>query len=219
MMVTRAMTPSTDPDSMTTPVRDEARELVVLLHGLGRTRRSMLPIARAVGAAGFSTLNYGYRSRHARAAEHGRALGRRLAAVGHDTSLSRIHVIGHSLGNILIRWVIAYERPSRIGHIVMLGPPNQGSRMADRFAPWLTWFSNPLPDLTTDEGGTSRSIPTPPGIPIGIIAGDRDGLVSVAETHLAGEREHRVVRSGHTFMMRRAEVHRLTIAFLRTGHF
>jgi hypothetical protein len=41
----------------------------------------------------------------------------------------------------------------------------------------------------------------------------------VDQTHLEGEREHVVVDGSHTFIMRSEEVHRLTIAFLRTGRF
>ena len=52
----------------------------------------------------------------------------------------RFHFIAHSLGNILIRKLLSDierddpDRPQtawRVGRIVMLGPPNQGSAMAN----------------------------------------------------------------------------------------
>src|SRR5690606_929213 len=38
------------------------RELVVLVHGLGRTSLSMWPLARALEREGFEVLNWGYSS-------------------------------------------------------------------------------------------------------------------------------------------------------------
>ncbi|NIP78927.1 MAG: hypothetical protein GWM90_06900, partial [Gemmatimonadetes bacterium] len=41
----------------------EGRGTVVLLHGLGRTERSMVPLARALEARGYRVENLGYSSR------------------------------------------------------------------------------------------------------------------------------------------------------------
>ncbi|MNC99958.1 hypothetical protein D3C83_184210 [compost metagenome] len=57
------------------------------------------------------------------------------------------------------------------------------------------------------------------GVPIGIIAGRHDGKLTVDETRLAEAQEHVVVDGTHTFIMRRDDVQRMTIAFLREGRF
>ena len=97
--------------------------------------------------------------------------------------------------------------------------PNQGARSADRFAPYFGWLLKPLPELVTSDAGTARSIGVLAGIEIGVIAGDKDGKVTVEETHLVGETEHVVVPGRHTLLMAHPNVQRLTARFLQSGRF
>lgn len=196
-----------------------AREMVILLHGMGRTRRSMLPLARALAAAGYVIHNETYPSRSRGVAELGPMVAGWIAAAERDMAPARVHLVGHSLGCILIRWVLAHRPPRRPGRVVMLGPPNRGARAADLTVRAFSWHLKPLRDLTTSPAGTARTIPPVPGIEIGIVAGSRDRLVSVPETHLNGQTAHVVVPCGHTLMILRRDVFRLVLAFLRTGRF
>jgi len=197
------------------------RDLVVLLHGMGRTSRSMAPLARALDRAGYEVLNHGYPSRSSRVAVHGPKLVEILAREASREDIRRIHFVGHSLGNIVIRWALAHHGdrvdPGKIGRVVMLAPPNGGSRKADFFEPWMSWLSRPLTDLTTAPGSTAHTIPRIDGVEIGIIAGSRDSIVRVDETRLDEMTDHVVVPSGHTFIMRRDIVIELTRRFLATG--
>jgi pimeloyl-ACP methyl ester carboxylesterase len=154
-------------------------------------------------------------------AKLGQGLSSRIAQEEARPDVARVHLVGHSLGNILIRWVVANKRPSHLGRIVMLAPPNRGSRRADLAAPWLSWLSAPLPELTTWDTSTVRTIPTPPDVPIGIIAGAHDGTVPVTQTFLDGPClcDHVVVPYGHTFIMRHQLVQDLTVSYLTTGSF
>lgn len=198
--------------------RAEPGELVVLVHGMGRTPLSMLPLAWALEREGYQVMNWGYSSYSHTVPELGRRLADDLESRG-GSHPRRVHFVGHSLGNIVIRWVLAHDPPEGAGRVVMLAPPNQGSRVADRYARWLGWLLKPLPELATREGSTARGIPLPSGVEVGVIAGRDDGKVSVAETHLAGQRAHVVVPSAHTFIMTRTDVARLTSRFLREGRF
>lgn len=200
-------------------VTSSAPELVVLVHGLGRSRVSMMPLQWALERAGYDVLNWGYSSVSARIPELGEELGDDVARAAAAHPGRPVHFVGHSMGNILIRWLLVNERPGEVGRVVMLAPPNQGSRAADRYAPWFGWMLRPLPELTTGDGSTARTIPAPPDVRIGIIAGARDGKVSVEETRLAGADEHVVVEGGHTFLMARPTVQRLVLRFLDTGDF
>lgn len=193
---------------------------VVLVHGMGRTSISMAPLAFALSSRGYAPSRFGYPSRTVEIAAAGRSLADHVRRLVEGRSPSSVHLVGHSLGGILIRWLIAHERPPRLGRVVMLAPPNQGSSVADRIASgWASRFFRPLPDLTTRPSSMARNIPTPTDIEIGIIAGDRDNKVSVEETHLSGQKDHVVVASGHTFIMARPTVHRLVLRFLETGSF
>jgi hypothetical protein len=101
----------------------------------------------------------------------------------------------------------------------MLAPPNQGSRMADRYSPWLGWLLRPLPELRTADGSTVRSLPELRNVEFGIVAGQRDGKVRLPETDLAGAAGRVVVPAGHTFLMGRDDVQSHVLEFLRTGRF
>lgn len=196
-----------------------SQDLVVVLHGMGRTSRSMQPVELALRNAGFDVLNIGYSSYCCSIPE----LGARVRAEIEAKRLprhERIHFVGHSLGNIIARWVIAQaDAPAGVSRLVMLAPPNQGARMANRFTPLVGWLLEPVDELRNDSTATVRKIPTPAGVEIGVIAGRDDSTVRLEETHVAGETAHIVLKGNHTFIMRQAEVHRQTVAFLRTGRF
>jgi carboxyl-terminal processing protease len=196
-----------------------ARELVVVLHGMGRTSRSMRPMVDALRVAGFDVLNIGYSSVCCSISQLGDSVRREIESrrlPNHRT----VHFVGHSLGNIIARWIVSQNNaPSGVSRLVMLAPPNQGALMATRFAPFAGWLLKPLHELRNDTSATVRKIPTPRGVEIGVIAGRDDGKVRIEETHVAGERAHIVVKGNHTFIMRDAHVQALTVEFLRSGRF
>lgn len=196
----------------------ERRETVVLVHGLGRTKMSMYPLALALEREGYTVLNWGYSSYSHSIPELGRRLADELEA-REGARPERIHFVGHSLGNVIVRWVLANDPPADVGRVVMLAPPNRGSDDADRYARWLGWLLRPLPELRTDPASTTRTIPLPEGVEVGVIAGRYDGKVTVPQTHLSGEAAHVVVPAAHTFIMNRGDVRRLIGAFLETGSF
>lgn len=194
------------------------RELVVLLHGMGRTSASMAPMQAALEAAGFDVLNLGYSSTCCSIAELGETIRAQIAT--RRGTHARVHLVGHSLGGIIARWILAQPTPpSGIGRLVMLAPPNQGAQSADFYAPVAEWLLKPIDELRTDANSTVRRLPEIAGVEVGVIAARDDGKVQVAETHVAGEHAHTVVDGNHTFIMRRDDVHRLTIQFLRDGRF
>jgi pimeloyl-ACP methyl ester carboxylesterase len=201
------------------PSVEPGTEAVVLVHGLGRSPLSMLPLAWTLERDGYRVVNFGYLSPLGGVDEHGHELAEVVAGLRDDPEIDRIHFVGHSLGNLLIRHVIGSDPPAKLGRVVMLAPPNQGAQAADRWEPWLGWLAEPLADLTTDPEGTARTLPAAGRAEVGVIAGAFDDRVRVEETVLRGQADHRVVPAGHTFLMWRMDVQRLTLAFLRTGTF
>lgn len=194
-------------------------ELVVLLHGMGRTSGSMGPVEDALHAAGYDVLNIGYSSYCCSVEELGEAVRREIAAK-RGPEHERIHFVTHSLGGIIARWILTHaNRPPGAQRLVMLAPPNRGAQMADRFSPLVGWILEPLDELRTDTGSTVRLLPPVEGVAIGIIAGKDDDTVAMEETRLAEAVDHVVVPSGHTFIMRRDDVHALVVAFLQNGRF
>lgn len=197
---------------------DDRRELVVLVHGMGRSRASMWTLGRSLEAEGYRVLNWGYNSYTDSVPEIGAALARDLES--ETGAAPRVHFVGHSLGNVIVRWTLANEQPERVGRIVMLAPPNQGSAAADRYARYTAWLLPPIAELRTARGSTVRRLPpAPQGVEVGVIAGAYDGKVSVAESQLPGQRDHAVVPAAHSFLMHRDDVRDLTLRFLREGRF
>ena len=196
-----------------------AQDLVVVLHGMGRTARSMRPMEEALKAAGFDVLNIGYSSYCCSIPELGAAIRREIDAKRKPEHV-RLHFVGHSLGNIIARWIVTQpEPPAGVTRMVMLAPPNQGAKMADRFTPFVGWLLEPIDELRTDTSATVQQIAPLQGLEIGVIAGRHDSTVRPEETHVAGETAHIVAKGNHTFIMREKEVQRLTVEFLRTGRF
>lgn len=195
----------------------EGGELVVLVHGMARTPVSMLPLARWLGRQGFATCTWGYWSYRRTVAELATRLGGRLAELA--PRAERLHFVTHSLGGILVRRALA-ERPlPNAGRLVMLAPPNQGSRAADRWAPILGRIMPPIRDLRTAPEALVHALAAVSALEVGVIAGARDGKVSVAESQLPGQRDHVVLPCRHSLIMHRADVRAMTARFLRTGSF
>ncbi len=213
----------------------ENQEWAILLHGLCRTSRSLVPMERALTAAGYRVLNVDYPSRTATIeALSEAAIGRAVA----ECQLHRpvkIHFVTHSLGGILVRSYLARHTVPSLGRVVMLGPPNQGSEVVDKLGAW--WFFRKLNGPAGSELGTDNNSPPnqigPANFCAGVIAGDRsinwinswlipgpdDGKVSVARTKLAGMTDHLILHTTHPLMMRNRTAIRQTLHFLRHGRF
>ncbi|TXD35302.1 hypothetical protein FRC96_11545 [Lujinxingia vulgaris] len=196
----------------------ERTELVVLVHGLGRTELSMIPLRLMLEDAGYEVLNWGYSSFCCRLETIGQELASELEAI-ESPRPARIHFIGHSFGNIIIRWMLANAPPTEPGRVVMLAPPNQGSTTADRWAPYFGWLLAPLDDLVTDPTGAAASLPPITEREVGIVAGEYDGKVSIEETRLKGAEDHTVVPATHTFIMNDGETREQILRFLEVGAF
>jgi pimeloyl-ACP methyl ester carboxylesterase len=204
-------------DAVTAAEARDTRELVILVHGMGRSPASMWVLGRRLEADGYRVVNFGYRSTRGSVAELGARLGRRAAE--RTGGAPRVHFVGHSLGTVIIRSMLAQVPPERVGRVVMMAPPNQGAASADRWAPVLGGVMPPIRELGTTPQSPARTLALPEGVEVGIIAGSRDRKVRVGETRLDGARDHVVIPSFHSWMMNRSDVHRLIATFLRHGRF
>jgi pimeloyl-ACP methyl ester carboxylesterase len=221
--------------SIMTHLQANPTEGVVLLHGLCRSSSSMVKLQAALSAAGFVVDNVDYPSRSAtieKLSEDVIGLALRNPKLA---SCGKIHFVTHSLGGILVRSYFSRHADRRLGRVVMLGPPNQGSEVADRLKQWKAYqkLNGPVGDqLGTDPASVPRRL-GPVEFELGVIAGDRsinwinslmiagsdDGKVSVQNTMVEGMKEHLVVHATHPFLMKNRQVIDATLRFLSLGTF
>jgi len=211
-------------------------EAVIVLHGLGEGRASMRPLVEHLRRELDATvLSCGYASPRAGIDDHGRSLASVIAALPHA---SRIHFVGHSLGNLVVRrWMsmAGADDLARVHRMVMLGAPNQGSdlaRMASKVWVLAALSNGAARDLVVDWPQVSRSLAVPScsfGIVAGgkgdgrgysaLLEGDDDAVVRVEETRLEGADDFLLVPVSHAAMMKNETVQRATVSFLKTGSF
>jgi len=199
------------------PASAPVDHLVVLLHGLGRTRRSLARLDRALVQAGFTTARLDYPSTRRPIQEHAATVAELLDHVPTPTKLS---FVSHSLGGLIIRQLLSYEAPwrSAVERIVMVAPPNQGASLAASLDKGSVIRGILGPSYGQIAQGFATTLPVP-DVPVAIFAGDLasvpgDGLVTVDETRLQGSSEHHTVPAIHTFVMNHPAVIRGAISFL-----
>ena len=203
---------------------------VVYVHGLWLKGYEAAWLRRRLSRdLGAETHAFSYTSVSAGAAANALKLARFLAETPADT----LHLIGHSLGGLVILKLFEIAPPTAPGRIVLLGSPVCGSRTAQRLAE-LPYGRKILGLTVDDELLTPRLRRWEAARELGIIAGDvglglgrligrfaepNDGTVAVSETYLEGATDHWVGRVSHSGMLFSAAVAKQTAAFLRGGRF
>jgi triacylglycerol lipase len=204
---------------------------VLLLHGLGRTARSLRRLADGLRATGYRVSALDYPTTRADIPALAQGLAPQIARLA-DEIPGRVHFVGHSLGGLVARTIIAGQRPTRLGRLVMLGPPNAGSEIVDRLAPWPLYGRLLGPAALALSPARVPRFPQP-DYEIGVIAGTRsidplgwlmlprpnDGRVSVAATRIPGLADHLTLPVSHALMMHHPTVIRATARFLADGRF
>ncbi len=225
-----------------------AADCVVLIHGLNRSDLSFVVMQKILQRHGYEVVVQSYPSTEADLfvlAEQ--TLPRAFDACAAET----VHIVAHSMGAILVRiWLAqdrldvpvdqagltgpaAQDRRVRLGRVVMLAPPNQGSEVVDVFGDmrFFSWLNGPA----SQQLGTDGVAPVLPQAryPLGVIAGSRsvnplfsalipgrdDGAVSVAATAMKGMTDHITLSATHSFLMNNPLVLYQVLWFLRQGAF
>lgn len=209
---------------------------VVLLHGFAAFPGVMWPLARRLRRMGYAVLTPYYPSwllpLDANIARLEPQVGRFAERLN-----GPVHFVGHSMGGLMIRALLARYRPPRLGRVVLLGTPNAGSEIADYF------LANPLlqpvlgqaaPLLVTRRERAWLTRLGKVDYPLGIIAGGRcgrfapyahvlptphDGKVAVSATHVDGQADHIVLPLTHSGLCFDPRVARPVGRFLEHGRF
>lgn len=203
---------------------------LVFVHGLWLTGiESTLLLQRIGGELECETHYFHYPSVTASMAEilsELRAFLRRL-------DVETLHLVGHSLGGIVVLRLLEAHDDLPQGRAVLLGSPSKGSRAAQGVARWPigaailgrnieTEVLTPRPrrwggrrDLGVIAGDLSLGL----GRFFGVLDEANDGTVCVSETQLEGATDHIVLPISHTGMLFSGEVAHQTAQFLASGRF
>lgn len=204
-------------------------DTVVLVHGLWMRGFAMEWMRRRVARSGYSTLAYSYPAIRLTLSEN----AERLADYLRELNASRLHLVGHSLGGLIILRAIDATPALPPGRVVLLGTPVTGSYAARRLQ-GLPGGRTALGRSLAEWLGPRQPVSAPPR-ETGVIAGNmslgmgrivaprlplpNDGAVSVEETRLPGMRDHIVLPVSHSGMLVSRAVPRQICAFLRDGAF
>lgn len=208
---------------------------VILIHGIIRSSKSFAKMKAACQQSGRLIVPFDYPSTQVTIPENAKFLEQVIASLD---GIEEIDLVVHSMGGLVVRSWLAQQAvvDSRIKRMVMLGVPNRGANMADRFRANLLFkviFGPAGQQLVTEANSDFiASLPTPP-FPFGIIAGgrnalkgynplirgDNDGTVGVSSTRLPGAADYILLPVLHSFMMSDAETIAYTLRFLETGTF
>lgn len=203
-------------------------QAVLLLHGAWMNRWVMGYLAHALRREGFAPQALSYRTMQDTLEAHLLRLAKRVESL----HAKRIHLVGHSLGGVIVLRYLQREPDRRIGRVVLLGAPVAGCRAAAGLARYPG--GELLMGKSVSVWRQPVDVSVEPRFEIGSIAGTgalglgrmvtrlpkpNDGVVCVDETRFPGIRDHLTLPLGHTVMLVSPRVARETAAFLKTGAF
>lgn len=207
----------------------------ILLHGITKDSSSMADVAQALSGRGYHTVNLDYPSREdpieVLATE---TIPRGLAACK-DAGAQPVHFVAHSMGGLLVRYYFENRDVSDIASVVMLGTPNQGSRLGN-FLSCIPWIKDVNGPAGKQMGIDPRSVPSrlgPVRFPLGVIAGTRsfnplfaaiidgddDGRVGLPSTYVEGTCARVTYPLTHDALSDDPRVIDQVVSYLETGNF
>ncbi|MGO6700594.1 esterase/lipase family protein [Rhizobium ruizarguesonis] len=212
-------------------------DTVLLFHGIARTKKSMEKLASFLSGHGYRVVNVGYPSTRFSISDLVDIIRPEIDDAVKKAGDGRVHFIGYSMGGLVIRAFLTRYRPANLGRVVMVGTPNNGSRIADFLKNWPLYrrvYGPAGQQLVTDQAAMTELFGTV-DYELGIIAGNRtidpvssliiglrvpnDGKVSVESTRLDGASAHIVIPANHTFLPVNKVMWSQTLSFLQHGRF
>lgn len=209
-------------------------EVVILLHGLGRSRLSMMLLAYRLKKSGYQVLNFGYFSLRGTIRQHAEKLSKFIARHHQLIDNHPFHLVGHSLGCVVARYYAGHCPSPLLRRIVMLAPPNRPPRLAQFLRNFFLyrWLTGQVGQELADDEFYADNLPVC-RYEIGIVAGKlgngkpharvfrqaHDFILNIDETRLQEMRDWIVISSSHTFIMNRRQTFELVQRFLQCGHF
>jgi triacylglycerol esterase/lipase EstA (alpha/beta hydrolase family) len=205
---------------------------IVILHGIFRTHRSMRGVTRFFDKQGYKTLNLGYPSTRHDLIKLAEWINPPIQEFAQSVD-GKLHFLGYSMGGLLVRTYLKQFRPGKLGRVVLVGTPNNGSEIADFVQAWPLYkrFYGPAGQQLITKQDAFKSIFGAVDYELGVIAGNRtidplgsyiigkpsDGKVSIESTKLEGMKAHLVLPANHTFFPDNRRMWKSALQFIKTG--
>ena len=208
-------------------------EHIIFIHGIWSSRASFVQLAARVRKHGYKVHYFDYRS-VTRSPEENAA---KLNAFIEDIDAPKIHLVGHSLGGLVLKHFMHHYAHTSIDKVIMLGTPINGSEIAK------TLNENDASRLVLGravENALLGGAPDwPKGRPLAMVAGKKgvgigniilgarddafsglsDGVVKLEETMSHEVTHHCVIPESHTMMLFSKHASKAVLAYLRDGDF
>jgi len=214
------------------------RGTVLFVHGLWMTGAESFVLGRHLAAHGWKLRVFPYSSLAESMDQVARRCARMAVALARRT-LQPVHLVGHSLGGLVIYRVFetGLLEPNRFSgdfcRVVFLGTPARGSASARAVATMgparrllghvgerdllkglpASWPFAPQLGIIAGTGGRGL------GRLLTRLAGPNDGTVALAETELAGATDQIAVPANHTGLCLSADAAEQVATFLESGRF
>lgn len=190
-------------------------EAVVLIHGLAGNRLILLPLWARMRRRWPECKMWSYNSWRYSIEHHSGNLS--LFFKQECAAYDRVHVIAHSMGSIVLRTSLANRVPGNFGRTVFLGPPHQGTPMADKFCDWWGQRWQTVAELKSGQDSFVNRLPAWTYGQACVIRAEGDFLIPPGRTELNGIDEYTSVPGPHSYLLFSAKAARLAISFIETG--
>lgn len=210
------------------------QETIVLIPGMYSPRLVLFLLARRLQKQGYRTVTLSNRFLSATPADNARRLLPQIQSLNANV----VHLLGHSLGGLVILHLLAIDSKNDdserlpTGRVILMSSPVRGSELANRlFA--RRWF-RPLLGKSVQAGLLGGAPTALHGREAGIISGSsrrglsalyfkldgtNDGVVSQSETELAGASDTVCIPHSHALMLFSRVSGEKAVAFFRQGRF
>ena len=193
------------------------KRLIILLHGILRTHGSMKGLGRDLENSSRTSFSMTYPSTRMSVHE---AASHFAHLINNLDGIDEIDIVTHSMGALVTRGALQQldQQAPSIHRLAFLGPPSQGSQLAEGMHDWWLYQAVTGPAGQNVRPQEAQQLP-PPDYPTLIVAGnkgfglgrlrgigpDSDGTVTVEEASFPGARLV-ILPVGHTRIMHQPSV-------------